>query len=118
MSETQEMQEAKEMQGTEFLYCYRDGDIVPAFVARVGFTEAGNFSLTCKTLTTESRDGWRGQEPEADGTWCVVSTVNEELILYILELIECHGTLYESEVESRLADQGMDNAGGAPSCNF
>ena len=65
-------EEAKAMEGTEFIYEFSDGDTIPAFVKKFD-PEVG---LTCMTLATEStRDGYRpplSQEIEADGTWCVM----------------------------------------------
>ena len=60
---------AKAMVGTEFVYKYKDGDTVPAYVKKFD-PEVG---LTCMTLATESAQGYKGRRPEPDGTWCVVA---------------------------------------------
>jgi len=62
-------EEAKKMEGTEFIYVYEDGDTIQAFVKKYD----PKIGLTCLTLETESRMGHRGQKQEADGTWCVVA---------------------------------------------
>jgi hypothetical protein len=60
---------AKAMVGTEFDYIYPDGDRIRAYVKKFD-PEIG---LTCMTLDTETaRDGYRHDEVEEDGTWCVL----------------------------------------------
>ena len=53
------IEEAKAMQGTEFIYVYADGDEIPAFVKKFD-PEVG---LTCMSLEAETRDGYRGHPP-------------------------------------------------------
>ena len=52
-------EEAKEMQGVEFTYFYSDGDSINAYVKRYD----PKIGLTCYTLETETRMGWRGRKP-------------------------------------------------------
>jgi hypothetical protein len=62
-------EEAKAMVGTEFVYKYKDGDSIRAYVKKFD-PEVG---LTCMTLDTETaRDGYRENDTEEDGTWCVM----------------------------------------------
>jgi len=64
-----DIEEAKAMEGVEFIYEYSDGDTVPAFVKKFD-PEVG---LSCLSLATETtRDGWTADEVEEDGTWCVI----------------------------------------------
>ena len=65
------IEEAKKMEGTEFIFVYEDGDEIKAYVKKFD----PKIGLTCMSLETESRDGWKGNpetQHEDDGTFCVI----------------------------------------------
>jgi hypothetical protein len=69
-----DINEAKEMLGTEFTYVYPDGDTIRAYVKAFD-PEIG---LTCWTLESETKSGWKKEgRPEKsidkDGTYCCVA---------------------------------------------
>lgn len=67
-----DIEEAKKMVGTEFIYLYIDGDSILAYVKKFD-PEIG---LTCMTLETKTRrDGRKPDEAqlEKDDTWCVIA---------------------------------------------
>lgn len=81
------LEEAKEMQGTEFTYIYKDGDTVPAYIKKFD-PEVG---MTCMTMATETRDGWSpDSDLEEDGTWCIMGypTNTEEDMQECLEVMQ------------------------------
>jgi hypothetical protein len=64
------IEEAKAMEGVEFDYIFEDGDTIRAYVKKFD-PEIG---LTCLSLETETKLGWRPSEGiEEDGTFCVVA---------------------------------------------
>lgn len=64
------IEEAKKMQGTEFLYVFPwDGDSVPAFVKK--FDE--KVGLTCMSLRDVTAYGHKLEPLEADGTCCLIA---------------------------------------------
>lgn len=90
------VEEAKQMQGVEFTYVFRDGDTIPCYVKKFD-PEVG---LTCLSLDTKTKAGWRTKDPdllEADGTFCVIGIPADDLdrCLSVLEGIKEDG-VFES----------------------
>jgi hypothetical protein len=107
-------EDAKKMEGTEFIYQYHDGDTVRAFIKKFD-PEVG---LTCMTLETESEYGWRpghGTHVEDDGTWCVVGYKFKlhkiKDALAVLDIILTDG-IY------KVGSSGSKNIGSTINCAF
>jgi len=66
------LEEAKKMVGTEFIYEFPGGDTVPAYV-KMFDSEIG---LTCLSLDTKTAEEWQPGKGhlalEEDGTFCVI----------------------------------------------
>ena len=62
------VEEARKMEGTEYIYYYSDGDSIPAYVKKFD----PKVGLTCYTLEAKTKRGWRTAdmftEIERDGT--------------------------------------------------
>lgn len=94
------IEEAKKMEGTEFIYQFEDGDTIRAFVKKFD-AEKG---LTCMSLETKTERGYIppfGQEE--DGTFCVIGYKfsgprGNEPALEALEIIRDHGVYIEGLV--------------------
>ena len=110
-------EEAKAMEGTEFIYEFSDGDTIPAFVKKFD-PEIG---LTCMTLEAEStRDGYQPtwqQDREADGTWCVVGH-QFRLPSHTLEGALSVLTFIRDTGRYRVGSANGISVGGTTSCGF
>ena len=110
--------EIKEVEGTEFIYEYEDGDTILAFVKKFN----AKIGLTCMTLMTETvRDRWKGQRLEEDGTWCIMSATfkgakSSNVMEYARRVVEIiKETGHYKQGASGLTN---DNNNGIPNCPF
>ena len=89
------IEEAKKMEGTEFIYQFSDGDTIPAYVKKFD-PEIG---LTCFSLQTETVKGWKpspgSKHLDSDGTFCVLAVDFDnhplEKALMVLDEIQSTG---------------------------
>ena len=111
MSQTLTVEEAQQMEGTEFTHIFEDGDTVPAYVKKF---DAETGQLTCYSLEPKTRDGWvprKNKDTMPDGTFCVVGSDDLDRSLSRLSTIAATGTL-------TLSAASAIGAGNFAGCSF
>ncbi len=94
----------KGMVHTEFVYYYEDGDYINAMIA--GYDPDKGLSCIATEEETQ-RDGWKSDNIDKDGVWCVVSFRSLDRIYQLCVEIDETGA-FETSLDTL----------GAPTCRF
>ena len=109
-----DIEEAKKMEGTEFIYEFPCGDTIPAYVKKFD----PKIGLTCLSLTSETEEGYQpnSSDPalEEDGTFCLIG-VNLRNGYHKLQA--CFNRLKEIKETGRYVCKNF-SSGGITTCAF
>jgi hypothetical protein len=114
-----DINEAKGMLGTEFIYVFPDGDEIPAYV-RAFDPEIG---LTCWSLDSVTKMGWENWDEnpsrvDPDGTYCLLAlNIRDYSWLADHSLDKALKHLKEIKETGRYVCVN-DDSGGTPNCSF